>query len=466
MRAASHEHIEQSEHVAGKLPALPGTAKRRRVDAVLHMLTGGIILGGCIWFGWVRHNEMFSAPIRFGGLAAGLGLAGLWLWPGLETLLQWSRAFCLCFLSLLFTICGLEFGFRAIKFDFTRQEANWHRLPPFERQPMVPCGTVFFRRAGPEQWNGQVLNRILRELHISPNPYRDEPKISVTYNQLGFRNPEGLTDWEIAVAGDSFTEAGCLPAEQLFTSILGQTLGARVANFGTSYTGPLTQLDYLKEYGLAPSTRRTVIVFFEGNDLRDLQEECAALREFERTGERPYRKFYPQTSMLRTVYRLIRDRNKPEEPRSPVVTAFFKSSHGAVPITLNYAPPGRSQIPADGIERIEQFLSQYAKFGKERRVETWLAFMPCKERVVYGMIDLATNAPERFRQWQPSDLPALMCELADAHEIHFVDLTTALRSETEQKKELVFNSIYDTHLTARGSQLVGEELGRRLGSGQ
>jgi len=452
----------KTEVLAGEMPAVPGMSNARRVDAALHLLTGGVIVAACIWWGWVRHNALFSPLLRVIGLVLGIGLAGLWAWSAAGFLLKWSRLFCLCFLSLGLTVGGLELFFRAIKFDFTRQEANWRRLPPFERQPMTPCGTVFFRRTGPERWNGQILNSILRQLHISPNPYRDEPKITVAYNELGFRNPEGLKDWEIAVAGDSFTEAGNLADEQLFTTVLGQALQTRVANLGTSYTGPLAQLSSLQEYGLGPSTRKTVIVFFEGNDLRDLQEEYTAFQEFETTGQRPYRKFSPQISMLRTVYRLIRDRNIPEEPRPPVVTAFFKSGHGPLPITLNYAPPGRSQIPADGMARLEYFFSQYDSFGKAHGVETWLTFMPCKERVVYGMVDFATNAPERFRQWQPTDLPELIGELAATHSIRFIDLTPTLLTETVRTKELVFNSIYDTHLTAQGSQLVGQELARKL----
>lgn len=435
---------------------------QRKIDGLLHVVTGGLIMAGCVWWGWVRQNALFPAPVRLLGLGFGLGVASLWIRSADWAVIRSSRVFCLSFLSLVFTIGALEAIFRLSGFDFTREEANWRRLPPFERQPIVPSGTVFFRRPGPEQWSGQVMNTTLRELHIAPNPYHDEPRILVRYNRLGFRNPEGFADWEIAVAGDSFTELGYLTDDQLFTAILGQTLHTRVANFGTSYTGPLTQLSYLKDCGLAPSIRKTVIVFFEGNDLLDLQEEYAALKEFERTGQRPYRKFSQQTSMLRAIYRLVRDSRLKAEARAPVVTAFFKSSHGNVPITLNYTPPNRRQIPDDGMSRLDYFFSQYETFGREHGIATWLAFMPCKERVVYGMIDFATNAPERFRQWQPTDLPQTIGDVAASHKVRFVDLTPALVKETTSTKELLFNSIYDTHLTASGSQVVAQELARRL----
>ena len=57
--------------------------------------------------------------------------------------------------------------------------------------------------------------------------------ITVQYDEAGFRNPAGMLDWDIAVAGDSFTELGYLRHEDLFTTVLGQILDARVLNLGT-----------------------------------------------------------------------------------------------------------------------------------------------------------------------------------------------------------------------------------------
>ena len=59
--------------------------------------------------------------------------------------------------------------------------------------------------------------------------------------------------------------------DQLFTTILGKMLNIRVLNLGVSHTGPLTQLSYLQDYGVSPSTKHVVIVFYEGNDLSDLR---------------------------------------------------------------------------------------------------------------------------------------------------------------------------------------------------
>ncbi len=91
--------------------------------------------------------------------------------------------------------------------------------------------------------------------------YRDEAAITLTYDTNGFRNSLDLTDWEIAVIGDSFVELGFLPDEELVTSHLARLLGVRVKNLGVSDTGLLTYNHYLKSYATSPATRH-VMVFF------------------------------------------------------------------------------------------------------------------------------------------------------------------------------------------------------------
>ena len=53
----------------------------------------------------------------------------------------------------------------------------------------------------------------------------------------------------------------------------GERLGVRVKNLGVSGTGGFSHAAYLKHYGVAPSTSDAVLVFFEGNDLKDLVRE-------------------------------------------------------------------------------------------------------------------------------------------------------------------------------------------------
>lgn len=368
-----------------------------------------------------------------------------------------STKLCLSLWSLLATVAIFEGVFRAVGFDFAREEEKWRKSPPFFRQPTVPTGSVFFRRPGPEQWTGQVLNTQLKLLNIRPNPYASEPVVTIHYNRSGFRNPDELAAWEIAVAGDSFTEMGYLPDEELFTTSLAKALDLRVLNLGTSYTGPLTHLSYLQDYGVCSGTRHAIIVFYEGNDLKDLDREYAELERWRRTGERDYRTFRKQTSFLRAAARLLQQSIN----RIDYATAFYKWRQGTVPVTLLDTPPGGAQISGETRQHLDYFFSQYAEFGKQHGLSLWLAYMPSKLRVLHGHLEFLDGAPVAVRSWTPTDLPQAISSLCDQFAVRFVDLTPALLAEN--KDHLVYNTIYDTHLNTFGSQAVARELARFIG---
>ncbi len=368
-----------------------------------------------------------------------------------------STRLCLGLLSALVTLALFEGFFRLVDYDFADDVEAWWRAPPYFRKPIVPTGEVFFRRPGPEEWTGQVLNTMLEQEQASPNPYRDEPVITVKYDRFGFRNEQGFSDWEVAVAGDSFTELGYLAYDQLFTTILGKTLKVRVLNLGASYTASLTQLSYLRDYGVAPSTRHAMIVFFEGNDISGLRKEYDALLRFQETGRREYRVLQPQTSMIRAACELLKRNDDP-----PLVTGTFRGADGVVPITLGYMPPEGADLEAENVQALEYFFERYAEFGRKRGLTVWLAFMPCKDRVLHGHVVFAKDAPRDVQEWRPTDLPAMIEALSDRSGVRFIDLTPVLVAETQETRELVFNPIYDSHINARGSLVVAGELARHL----
>src|SRR5690606_35745366 len=64
--------------------------------------------------------------------------------------------------------------------------------------------------------------------------------------------------------------------------------------------------------------------------------------------------------------------------------------------------------------------------------------------------------------WRPTALPDLIREGCERHGIDFIDLTPVLTEAARDRGELVYNPIVDTHLNARGAELVAGELARRL----
>ncbi|MGD0537875.1 MAG: hypothetical protein ABSC03_09545 [Verrucomicrobiota bacterium] len=421
------------------------------------LLAAGWLLGGrpelAVHWGWARTPLVGTAAV-------------LALLPVLHRHRRFARfnaQLCLTLVSVVVVIAAAEVGFRLAKFDFRRQEAFLRRIPPYYQKPTVPTGEVFFRRPGPRDWTGQVIRSVVRALGLPTDTYRDEPVVTVHYNRFGFRNDDNLKAWDIAVVGDSFTELGYLPAEELFTTILGRRLNRRVLNLGVASTGPFTYLSYLQDYGLCPEVRETLVVFNEGNDMEDLRREQADGQRFQRTGQRPRREVHPQTSLLRAVGELSRRTALPA-PQLPV-DAWFQSAHGRIAVTLQPPPRSRADQPAEALQALATFADRYVAFARQHNVRPWLAYMPCKQRICHGRLEFSAAAADNIKTWRPNDLPAVVAAECDRTGIGFIDLTPALREATDRTGELLFNTIYDTHLNAGGSAVVAEALARALAAG-
>ena len=370
--------------------------------------------------------------------------------------------------GLALSVCLLFLGaaelfFRLVEYDFAGEKRAWQRVPIYYQKPTVPIGEAFFRRPGPQSTTDRVLHTRVEQLEITPNPYADEEPVTVVYDENGFRNPEKLDGWSIVFVGDSFTELGYLPHEALFTTIVGELLEVDVLNLGVSFTGPLTQLTYLRHYGLSPATRQAVMVFFEGNDLKDLDKEYDALERLRTTGEREFREFETNTSLVRAVQRLLFPEPLERPPNRGYVNAYFDSADGKIPVSLQYAPPNGAELEETTRQRLEDVLAEYAAFCREHGVEPWIAYMPAKRRVLHGRVRFTDEIWKNVRSWQPSDLPQFLARRAESHGIEMIDLTPALVETTVERSRLPYNSIFDTHLNALGSRAVAVEMARRLG---
>ncbi len=231
----------------------------------------GCLAGLMAWRAVYHHASYLRTPgFICAGLAAVLLLTAVFATGRLHRL-QRTLAILALNTAILFGLA--EVACRIARIDFNvilgLKEKN-EGFPIFFRLPDRPVGDVFFTRQGPASWTGKPLTVMLHNLRGTDTTYRDEEEITVTYDKDGFRNPDNLADWDIAVAGDSFTESGYLPYEDLYTTVLGKTLDQRVRNLGVSDTGNFTQSSYLRAHGRAPSCRTAIMAFFEEQDADQL----------------------------------------------------------------------------------------------------------------------------------------------------------------------------------------------------
>ncbi len=355
--------------------------------------------------------------------------------------------------ALSISVVVVEVVFCTVGYDFEpgREKAR-NAWPIFYRQPHIPVGDVFFQREGPATWSGKVLRTGYVLSGGRSEAYTNEPDVIVTYDSDGFRNPDTLSDWEIVVVGDSFVELGHLPSDALFTTELSRLVGLRVKNVGVSHTGPLAYVTYLEHFGAAPSTRHAIMIFFEGNDLLDLMRERDAVHRFETDGDRDYRSLEPQSSFIRAIWRTVR-RLRPQRAKTEL-DAFFRERG----VTLGYAPPDVTDLPDDLRAALDSSLVAWARAARKHRMTPWLAYMPCKRRVMHSYVRYAELNTDT---WQPNDLPAYVRERALHYGISFVDLTPALRHESATGR-MTYNEIWDTHLNRHGAAVVARTLADSL----
>jgi hypothetical protein len=105
----------------------------------------------------------------------------------------------------------------------------------------------------------------------------NESGITIGYrsDSLGFRNPAdawSATNPDVALIGDSFAHGFCRPQQETIAYHIHRA-GFQTINAGVTGAGPLTELAILREY-VRPAHPRVVFwLFYEGNDLIDLESE-------------------------------------------------------------------------------------------------------------------------------------------------------------------------------------------------
>jgi hypothetical protein len=374
------------------------------------------------------------------------------------------RTMAIVFLNTGIIFGVLEVACRVIGVNFaamTGEKERFEKYPIYFRMPTKPVGDVYFTRPGPQDWTGRVLNTTLQNMNCTDDAYPDEKEITVHYDKDGFRNPDDLKDWEVMIAGDSFTEAGYLPFDQIFTTVLAEQTEKKVKQLGVSYTGSLSQACYLREFGKAPSAKKSVLTFFEGNDLDDTLRELQHLEEFRSSGKRPSRDLGRNTSLFKTLYLIAKNlRLSKVQPRS-YANAKWIYGGKKTPISVYSALPGPDGI-SDGERRaLVAGLDAWAEASRELGVEPYLLYLPYKRRVMDGMLEFSSNVSASVVDWQPNKMPEHVESLCKERGIKFINAIPAL-TEACQAGNMPYNTIYDTHLNREGHRIVGELLAKEL----
>src|SRR5262249_8150694 len=99
-----------------------------------------------------------------------------------------STNVCLSVLTLFLSLVLCEGLFRAIGFDFAKQEQAW-RDSPFYGQEPSPNRRASFYTSWPCHMDWSSLSLKVVRAKFPWDPYCSEPPVTAHYKRLGFRNP-------------------------------------------------------------------------------------------------------------------------------------------------------------------------------------------------------------------------------------------------------------------------------------
>lgn len=358
----------------------------------------------------------------------------------------------LAVLALTGGVLVVDTAFIHSGFDFDRNNRMLAEIPLYLQEPRVATGPAFFHRSGPMTWKGTIFG--------------GGREIAIAYDQDGFRNPEGLEDWEVVVVGDSTIEQGYLPEAKLLTTRLGQRLELRVKNLAVAHTGPFTHIHYLETWGRAPSTRQAVLVFFEAN-LSLIDKEEAALSRLETDGVRESRTIVSQSSIVKATLGVISQAfggavvSRRIVVPTPQTNADLELPGGAESsrVVTFCRAPGSRHLPEQKIERMHAVIGKWGETARDLGLEPWLLYMPCKRRILHPYLRFEADAG-RIGRWRPTDLPGVVERLALSQDVGFLNPIPQLSAATS-RGVLVYDPL-ETGLSEKGSKLVARIVAGKL----
>lgn len=329
-------------------------------------------------------------------------------------------------------------------------------------------------------------------------PKPDSPVVSIdptadgverSTDELGFCNPAGRYAGrdriDVIAIGDSFTWCHAVLPGEAWPALLGERSGLSTYSLGLGGNGPYEYVQYLREFGIAKHPRVVIMNIYGGNDLRD----AVAYRDYREAiarGERPAsrstehvapalvdsvvgRHSYAFNFLLAVVSR-VADKDKGDWEKAGINFRYQLLLAGG-PVEFNVENRDRDEIVSarhqeDGSTPLaiwEGALRRFGELAREHGFTAIVAYTP-PAYAAYG---------DRVRLADPSLAPLLkrfddaqrayLAEHAASLGYVFHDLTPALHAASlhDDASGLLYGAVH-VHLSARGNEVVAEELAKFL----
>ncbi|WP_172834343.1 alginate O-acetyltransferase AlgX-related protein [Nitrospira japonica] len=332
---------------------------------------------------------------------------------------------------------------------------NWWNIPQYVEDPeLVWIHTPHYQKKG-KYVRGNVAEALCATM------VNDVREYDVRYDQHGFRNQTDLTSADIAVVGDSFVESPQTPYDSLMTNVLGNLQHASVANLGISGYGPQQELIVLKRFALPLRPKTIVWVFYEGNDLNDVQryEDSLHLTAESRPPQSVLSQIWTRSFLNNLLSTFVRLRDGCQS--SSAVGDYYalvKDAQGRE--TRQYFISDLFSTPAKHMEAMSitrTSLSTAHQLSRQHGFRLVVVFAPTEYRV-YSDVPSVIEFSDKTKDWRPSNLPSrLRSMVADIDpKIDFIDLTPVFRDEVSRYGQPFLSD--DTHWSDAGHALVARTI--------
>jgi hypothetical protein len=331
----------------------------------------------------------------------------------------------------------------------------------FDRPGYVRDAELGYRHEAHYREQGSfVRGNIGEALCLPANP---PVEFDLRYDQHGFRNDEDMDRADVVVIGDSYVESPMLPHSVLLTTALSNTLGTPVVNLGTSGYGPEQELIVLKRYALNFRPKTIVWIFFEGNDLLQLDPEEEDRGHAQVNMGAPFDSYWMRslTRNLLVLSKKLAQGCMPHEDYLKFRGTFQEASGKQTEMFFWENPTPLKTTDRLRLERFRLIVKEAHELCRQRGIHLVVAFAPVSYRVHHGLKNFEPATPE-MRAWRPNDLPdeVALGIRAISQSIDFVDLTHSLRAAAAAG--ILTYLPDDTHWTAEGQRVAGQALHQQV----
>lgn len=274
----------------------------------------------------------------------------------------------------------------------------------------------------------------------------------------GMRNATDFERADVALVGDSFVEGYRVKQSENTASRLAEATGLDVVNLGQSGWGPGHELAAFEKYGVPLEPDVVLWFFFEGNDLRNLDEHRVAMADFERW--KAGNDGFLQRSLFANAKRVLiglasAHARDGDSDRARALSGRFDGADGAAHrlyFTIRpFALDARARELLDGTFDILASAKARTEAVGGRFV---LVFVPSKFRVYGGHCDFAEGS--WCVSWKMNRLPQRMAAWARESGAGWVDLTETLEAGAAAGELLYLPD--DPHWNPAGERAVAKRL--------